>query len=135
MKKYCALCAVRYALSNVDLHKAVGNSVSVLAAIEGRFGEISQEEGQKWLTAIGDTLRDVFGNPFRPVSFDPMWQTPTVIAMAQAIYANRAFDRMPILAGALEEAGCDNPYVLAHCRGHGQHVRGCWVVDLILGKK
>ena len=55
--------------------------------------------------------------------------------IAQAIYDKRAFDRMPILADALEDAGCDNADILAHCRGPNEHVRGCWVVDLILGKQ
>ncbi len=59
----------------------------------------------------------------------------TVAALAQTIYADRAFDRLPILADALEEAGCDNADILTHCRGDGPHVRGCWVVDLILGKE
>jgi hypothetical protein len=78
--------------------------------------------------------RDIFGNPFRPVTVDPSWRTPTVTALAEAIYADRAFDRPPVLADALEEAGCDNADVLAHCRGDGPHVRGCWVVDLVLGE-
>jgi hypothetical protein len=60
--------------------------------------------------------------------------TPTVTALAEAIYADRAFDRMPVLADALEEAGCSDDQILSHCRGEGPHVRGCWVVDLVLGK-
>jgi hypothetical protein len=80
-------------------------------------------------------LRDIFGNPFRPVTLDPRWQTELVVALANGIYVDRAFDRMPILADALEDAGCDiPPDVLSHCRGDGPHVRGCWVVDLVLGK-
>jgi hypothetical protein len=55
--------------------------------------------------------------------------------MAQANYDERAFDRMPILAGALEEAGCTSQDILGHCRQPGEHVRGCWVVDLLLGKE
>jgi hypothetical protein len=55
--------------------------------------------------------------------------------LAQSIYTDRAFDRMPILADALEDAGCDNADILNHCRQPGEHVRGCWAVDLILGKK
>ncbi len=74
------------------------------------------------------------GNPFRPVTLEPAWLTSTVRSLAEGIYAERAFDRMPILADALEEAGCDNADLLAHCRGDGPHVRGCWVVDLVLGK-
>jgi len=79
-------------------------------------------------------FRDIFGNPFRPVAIDPRWQTETVVALATGIYAERAFDRMPILADALEDVGCDRADILNHCRGDGPHVRGCWVVDLLLGK-
>jgi hypothetical protein len=79
-------------------------------------------------------LRDIFGNPFRPVVFAPEWRTSTAVALADAMYAARDFAHLPVLADALEEAGCDNPDVLAHCRGPGPHVRGCWVVDLVLGK-
>jgi hypothetical protein len=79
-------------------------------------------------------LRDIFGNPFRPVSVDASWLAGPVITLADTIYTDRAFDRLPLLADALEEAGCTDADILAHCRGDGPHVRGCWVVDLILGK-
>jgi hypothetical protein len=84
--------------------------------------------------AVCGLARDVVGNPFRPVALNPSWLTETVVALATGVYTGRAFDRMPILADALEEAGCDNADVLNHCRGEGPHVRGCWVVDLVLGK-
>jgi hypothetical protein len=80
-------------------------------------------------------LQEVFGNPFRPVSVERSWLTATVVALAQAIYEERAFDRLPILADALEDAGCDNADLLNHCRQPGEHVRACWAVDLLLGKK
>jgi hypothetical protein len=80
-------------------------------------------------------LRDIFGNPFHPVAVDPSWLTSTVVALARGIYEGRAFDRMPILADALQDAGCDNEDILTHCRGPGPHVRGCWVVDLVLNKE
>jgi hypothetical protein len=80
-------------------------------------------------------LRDIFGNPFRPVAFDPRWRTSDVMDLARAIYEDRAFDRMPILADALMDAGCADEQVIGHCRGDGPHVRGCWVVDLVLGKE
>jgi hypothetical protein len=75
--------------------------------------------------------------PFVPLSvyIDPRWFTSTVVDLANAIYDERAFDRMPILADALMDAGCDNDEIIAHCWGEGAHVRGCWVVDLILGKE
>ena len=79
-------------------------------------------------------LREVFGNPFRHVITHPEWLTSTVVALAEGIYQDRAFDRMPILADALQDAGCENENVLNHCRLPGDHVRGCWVVDLLLGK-
>lgn len=79
-------------------------------------------------------LRCVF-NPFRPITFLPKWRTPTVHSLAQGIYGERAFDRMPILAGALQDAGCENEDILNHCRQPGEHVRGCWVVDLLLAKQ
>jgi hypothetical protein len=73
--------------------------------------------------------------PFRPVTIDPTWLTPAVKRLAETIYDDRAFDRLPILADALEEAGCNNADLLAHCRQPGEHVRGCWVVDLLLGQE
>jgi len=80
-------------------------------------------------------VRDIFGNPFRPVTFSPDWRTSTALALAAQMYESRDFSAMPILADALQDAGCDNPDVLDHCRQPGQHVRGCWVVDLVLGKE
>jgi hypothetical protein len=80
-------------------------------------------------------LHDIFGDPFHPVAVDPNWLSSTVTSLAQAIYADRAFDRMPILADALEDAGCTNQDILDHCRQPGEHCRGCWVVDLLLGKE
>ena len=84
--------------------------------------------------AHAELLRDIFGNPFRPLTFDPAWLTSDVLALAHGIYEERAFDRVPILADALQDAGCDNTDILSHCRSEGAHVRGCWVVDLVLGK-
>jgi hypothetical protein len=62
------------------------------------------------------------------------WNDGAVCKMAQAVYDARAFDRLPLLADALEDAGCDDADILSHCRTPGEHVRGCWVVDLLLGK-
>jgi hypothetical protein len=86
-------------------------------------------------SAYPTLLRDIVGNPFRPVVLDSHWRTANVIGLAQSIYAERAFDLMPILADALEDAGCDNTDILIHCRQAGKHMRGCWVVDLALGKE
>jgi hypothetical protein len=87
-------------------------------------------------------LRCVMGNPFRPVSLDPAWRTPSVLTLAEATYENRILpsghlepDRLGVLTDALEEAGCDNADILDHFRGSGPHYRGCWALDLILGKE
>jgi len=80
-------------------------------------------------------VREVFGNPFRPIKLDPSCFTSTVKQLAEAIYDDRAFDRLPILADALEDAGCTNQDILDHCRQKREHVRGCWVVDLVTGKE
>ena len=83
-------------------------------------------------------VRDLFGNHFRRVTAVPSWLTwneSTATKIAQAIYTDRAFDRLPVLADALEEAGCHDPDILAHCRQPGEHVRGCWLVDLLVGKE
>ncbi|MBP3956761.1 hypothetical protein J8F10_15925 [Gemmata sp. G18] len=77
----------------------------------------------------------VFGNPFRSVTFSPSWRTPTGGALASQMYESRDFSAMPILADALQDAGCDSADVLDHCRGPGPHVRGCRVVDLVPGKE
>ena len=69
-------------------------------------------------------LRDTFGNPFRPVSFSPEWRTDTAVSLARAMYESREFSAMPILADALQDAGCDEPAILDHCRAPGEHVRG-----------
>jgi hypothetical protein len=77
---------------------------------------------------------DIFGNPFRPVALAPAWRTDTAVALARQMYDSRNFSAMPILADALQDAGCDNDAILNHCRDANQpHVRGCWVCDLVLG--
>jgi hypothetical protein len=93
------------------------------AAIQGAW-----EEELRYQCVL---LRELFGIPFRRLSTIP--QDANVVKLAQAIYDDRAFDCLPILADALEEAGCTNPAILHHCQQHGGHVRGCWVIDLVLG--
>jgi len=90
-----------------------------------------------------DLLRDTLGPfPFRPFLLSYAWRTPQVLALAQAAYDNRTLPagtlepaRLAVLADALEEAGCNNPDLLGHLRGGGVHVRGCWVLDLLLGRE
>ncbi len=79
-------------------------------------------------------VREIFGNPFRPVTFATEWRTEAAVGIAAKMYDARDFGNMPVLADALQDAGCDHADILSHCRGDGPHVRGCWVVDLVLGK-
>jgi hypothetical protein len=80
-------------------------------------------------------LRDIFGSPFRSIPFRRRWRTDTALILARQMYDARDFSAMPILADALQDAGCDNDEILSHCRSNGPHVHGCWVVDLVLGKE
>ncbi|AMV28503.1 hypothetical protein VT84_29125 [Gemmata sp. SH-PL17] len=96
-------------------------------------------------------VREIFGNPFRPIVFNPVWRTSDVMLLADGIYTDRAFDRMPILADALQDAGCNNDDLLGHLRDPAlvprehadsasdpppvSHVLGCWALDLVLGKE
>jgi hypothetical protein len=82
-----------------------------------------------------EVIRCLFGNPFRPVTFSPEWRTDTALTLARQMYESPDFGAMPILADALQDAGCEDAAILEHCRGGEPHCRGCWVVDLILGKE
>jgi hypothetical protein len=79
-------------------------------------------------------LRDIFGNPSRPAVLSETWRTSDAVGLARSMYDSRDFVPMPILADALEDAGCDSADILGHCRAEAPHVRGCWVVDQVLGK-
>jgi hypothetical protein len=93
---------------------------------------IAKEEEQVQQCTI---LREIFGNPFRPVTFSPEWHASTAVVLAQQMYESRDFSAMPILADSLQDAGCDSDDILNHCRdASATHVRGCWVVDLVLSK-
>jgi hypothetical protein len=83
-------------------------------------------------------LREIVGNPFRPPAVAASvlaWHGGTVPRLARAVYDERRFGDLPVLADALEEAGCSDPDVLGHCRRAGGHVPGCWVLDRILDQK
>ena len=127
-------------LAASDATYPTGHSAAASAFIDAAWQRCQDDESwwcEPWQAesaAQAHLLRDIVGNPFRQVRFVPNWRSPVVTTLADLIYAERVFDRMPILADALEEAGCDDPDILAHCRGDGPHVRGCWVVDLVLGR-
>ncbi len=95
-------------------------------------------EGENMLLEVArqaDLFRDIFGNPFRKMELSKQWRTDTAVTLARQMYDAREFSAMPILADALQDAGCENEDILAHCRDTQlPHVRGCWVVDLVLGK-
>jgi hypothetical protein len=121
--------------------EAAGMNESVIDAVmyiadATAWGKVDTPEAvsQPEERAQAELVRDIFGNPFRPVVVDPSWRTAAVVALARGIYEERAFERLPMLADALQDAGCEDDQVLGHCRYDGPHVRGCWVVDLLLGK-
>jgi hypothetical protein len=97
------------------------------------------ERAQEWAVAfdsevgsgslpVVEWFRCIVGDPFHPIVFDPAWCTDTVAALAGQMHQSRDFSAMPILADALQDAGCDNDDILTHCRGPGPHVRRCWVL-------
>jgi hypothetical protein len=116
------------AAAGATARKAMGGTARDLAASWDRHhaaGQASQAE----------LLREVIGNPFRLRKPDPAllsWDNGIIPALARGIYEDEAWDRLPILGDALEEAGCADEALLAHCRGPGRHVRGCWAADLFL---
>jgi hypothetical protein len=111
-----------------------GASAELLKNAARRDGKRKEQEKQ----VHSDLIRDIFGNPFRTLPpVEPgwlAWKDRTVPQLAQAIFDARRFQDLPVLADALEEAGCTATDLLAHCREPGEHVRGCWVIDLILRK-
>ncbi|MDY3557286.1 hypothetical protein R5W24_006474 [Gemmata sp. JC717] len=113
--------------------KGVGWSGALAAASDVSGTNHTFERAER--AVLCELVRDVLGNPFRSVVFFPEWRTETVRDLAARMYESRDFGAMPILADALQDAGCDSDDILDHCRGDGPHVRGCWVVDLVLGKE
>jgi hypothetical protein len=99
----------------------------------GAYGYFTELDAREEAHQV-HVLRDIFGNPFRPVFLNPDWRTEAVLALAGAMYEDRDFSAMPILADALEDAGCDDPEILHHCRRSDPHQRGCWVLDCLLNK-
>jgi hypothetical protein len=128
--RFFQMAAIRLLVSDKIDSPTPVEELAALAA-QGRGG------GRKMVQEMAhqcDLLRDIFSNPFNSVASDPSWRTSTVVALTQSIYDEHAFDRLPILADALEEAGCNVLDVLDHCRRSRVHTRGCWVTDGLLGK-
>ena len=129
--QYCAAMAA----SMVTLQSLgdCGRTAAAFAAAAVHDAKIRNVTDEKRLQT--PVFRDIFCNPFRPVVYAPRWRSESSVALARTAYDTRDFTLLPILADALEEAGCDHPDVLTHCRDPQQvHVRGCWVVDGVLGQ-
>lgn len=122
-------CSAVQSDSAIAAIMAVGISYSLLCRTP-----VSSDDYWTHMCAEAELIREVFGNPFQPIATSSEWATPAVIAISRLIYEDRCFEEMCILADSLEEAGCNSTAVLNHCRYPGQHVRGCWVLDLLLGK-
>ena len=113
------------------------------AAVEAGLPGVEAATARRRIAVLqAAVLRDIVGNPFRPVVAAPAWLTPDATGLARAAYDDRILasgeldpDRLAVLSDALEEAGCDDEAILDHLRGPGPHVRGCRVLDLILGKR
>jgi hypothetical protein len=122
-----------------DAAAAIGDQASTAASRAAQ--EAGDHAGRAWAAEQqrqADLLRCLFGNPFRPVTVEPSWlawREGTVVRLARAIEADQALDRLPILADALEEAGCTDAQILGHCRAGGEHALGCWVLDALLGRE
>jgi hypothetical protein len=136
----CSSAVVRHEIADCATAVPLGDITSAAGAFvfwvesnvseEQVGGEVRQEHA-----AQAGLLRDLFGNLFRPVIIAPailQWNDRTIPKLAETIYRDRAFEGLPILADALEEAGCQDVDILAHCRGPGPHTRGCWAVDALM---
>ena len=140
---WCAMIAVLGSVSNSVMELEVSAMASAMAyagfsLIDAPDRSTTYPQRQKLRAEEhryqASLLREIFGNPFRAVTFGPAGLTPAIKSLGDAIYVERAFERMPVLGDALEEAGWNSVEVLAHCREPGEHVRGCWLVDALLGK-
>jgi hypothetical protein len=113
---------------------AEGETAMALWLVGGWWPEVRRRwEGQELPASWRPLFEDVFGDAFRPVAFESAWRTDTAGSLARQMYESCEFSLMPILADALQDAGCVDAQLLRHCRGPGPHIRGCWAVDLVLG--
>jgi hypothetical protein len=139
----CSSAVVRHEIADCATAVPLGDVAPAARAFvfwveSNLIGDEVQEVVRREQAAMCAVLRDIMGNPFRPVVPEPAWLTwngGTVVGIAQAISEERAFERLPILADALQEAGCNEPNILAHCHADVDHVCGCWVVDLLLARE
>jgi hypothetical protein len=133
-----------HANAAVAARETLGMVVNATARLARESCLFGADASQAWtaaamaeLNAQAKVVRDIFGNPWRPTRLSSSWlqgRNGSVARLAQTIYDERAFASLPKLGRALEKAGCRQAAILAHCRGIDEHVRGCWVLDLLLGK-
>jgi hypothetical protein len=115
---------------------AEGETAMALWLVGGWWPEVRSRWSDQELPASWRPLfHDDFGDAFRSIAFDPVWRTDTTVSLARQMYESRDFSLMLILANALQDAGCEDRHMLGHCRGAGPHIRGCWAIDLVLGKE
>jgi hypothetical protein len=137
----CQLARLVWAASSWEgMLAAAATESDVWTAANGVQSALEMDDiPRKYWKRQSDFLRDIFGPlPFRPVIVNSSWlawNDDIAVKLAQGIYDEQAFDRLPILADALEDAGCDNADILNHLRSPSPHVRGCFALDLLLGKK
>jgi hypothetical protein len=120
----------------LKIASTAADSIALNAAVGGRkcqFDHTRAVTRNAELIAQAGLVRDIFGNPFRRFAVLPEWRTETAVALAKLTYESGEFGALPILADALQDAGCDDEAMLTHCRGPGPHTRGCWVIDSVLG--
>jgi hypothetical protein len=116
--------------------RAAGSRAAHRAGGTEKAADAARREAEEAMEMlIRCLINEVHGNPFRPVAFSPWWRTETVLSLARQMYDDRDFIATPILADALEDAGCANADLLNHLRAPGPHIRGCWAVDLVLAKE
>ena len=129
-----AVAVCHAASSRLDLAHLAAQAAHAVYRAAGGDDHKKRDPGEE--AAQCALIRDVFPSHTQPVSFSSAWRTDTVLSLASQMYESRDFSLMPILADALQDADCDNDEVLNHCRDANQvHARGCWVVDLVLGKE
>ena len=131
----CAAEAARLAARATDRRFVLAADIKQCAYYASAAEKFGQRYPYPSDVFQANALRCIIGDSLAtPVALYSPWQTATTVAVASSIYADRAFDQLPILADALEDAGCTDAAMLEHCRLPGEHFRGCWVVDLVLGK-
>lgn len=131
--KYHAAEVIAAALAHTVVEYALINGLTDWVAAECAAASVP-DASERVAESLAALVRDLVGNPFRPITLDPSWLTSTVTTLARIMYDTRDFSAMPILADAIQDAGCDDETILTHCRGPGPHVRGCFLIDLLTGK-